>query len=156
MEQNSPVETFQSFQTNRSFWKSSGWALEICLFHLLSVWNHRNFHVNGEQPMSRENQLMNVNNVAPTRNNYGILECSRNRIYCRICLRVKLYCWLRGDFFVCYVTRASIGFEHFSLQIRDIEKNCLLIIDILYTRLDSASLLVKLKPRIFQRLPPFE
>ena len=30
-----------------------------------------------------------------------------------------------------------------------------LIIDILYT-LDSASLLVKLKPRIFQRLPPFE
>jgi hypothetical protein len=28
-------------------------------------------------------------------------------------------------------------------------------IDILYT-LDSASLLVKLKPRIFQRLPPFE
>ena len=29
------------------------------------------------------------------------------------------------------------------------------IIDILYT-LDSASLLVKLKPRIFQRLPPFE
>ena len=30
-----------------------------------------------------------------------------------------------------------------------------IIIDILYT-LDSASLLVKLKPRIFQRLPPFE
>jgi hypothetical protein len=30
-----------------------------------------------------------------------------------------------------------------------------LTIDILY-RLDSASLLVKLKPRIFQRLPPFE
>jgi hypothetical protein len=30
-----------------------------------------------------------------------------------------------------------------------------LIIDILYT-LDSASLLVKLKSRIFQRLPPFE
>ena len=29
-------------------------------------------------------------------------------------------------------------------------------IDILYTLLDSASLLVKLKPRIFQRLPPFE
>jgi hypothetical protein len=29
------------------------------------------------------------------------------------------------------------------------------LIDILYT-LDSASLLVKLKPRIFQRLPPFE
>ena len=28
-------------------------------------------------------------------------------------------------------------------------------IDILYT-LDSTSLLVKLKPRIFQRLPPFE
>jgi hypothetical protein len=28
-------------------------------------------------------------------------------------------------------------------------------IDILY-KLDSASLLVKLKPRIFQRLPPFE
>jgi hypothetical protein len=28
-------------------------------------------------------------------------------------------------------------------------------IDILYT-LDSASLLVKLKPKIFQRLPPFE
>jgi hypothetical protein len=37
-------------------------------------------------------------------------------------------------------------------------KRCTLyvyIIDILYT-LDSASLLVKLKPRIFQRLPPFE
>jgi hypothetical protein len=32
---------------------------------------------------------------------------------------------------------------------------CVDIIDILYT-LDSASLLVKLKPRIFQRLPPFE
>ena len=32
---------------------------------------------------------------------------------------------------------------------------CLCTIDILYT-LDSASLLVKLKPRIFQRLPPFE
>jgi hypothetical protein len=31
----------------------------------------------------------------------------------------------------------------------------LITIDILY-RLDSASLLVKLKPRIFQRLPPFE
>ena len=31
----------------------------------------------------------------------------------------------------------------------------ILSIDILYT-LDSASLLVKLKPRIFQRLPPFE
>ena len=29
------------------------------------------------------------------------------------------------------------------------------VIDILYT-LDSASLLVRLKPRIFQRLPPFE
>jgi hypothetical protein len=33
--------------------------------------------------------------------------------------------------------------------------NLALPIDILYT-LDSASLLVKLKPRIFQRLPPFE
>jgi hypothetical protein len=32
---------------------------------------------------------------------------------------------------------------------------CVHLIDILYT-LDSASLLVKLKPRIFQRLPPFE
>jgi hypothetical protein len=32
---------------------------------------------------------------------------------------------------------------------------CVCDIDILYT-LDSASLLVKLKPRIFQRLPPFE
>ena len=56
MEQNSPVETFQvdkrgqPFQTNRLFRKSSGWAVEICLFHLLSVWNHRNFHVNGKQP----------------------------------------------------------------------------------------------------------
>jgi hypothetical protein len=34
-------------------------------------------------------------------------------------------------------------------------KLCDLAIDILY-KLDSASLLVKLKPRIFQRLPPFE
>ena len=40
----------QPFQTNRSFRKSSGWAVEICLFHLLTVWNHRNFHVNGKQP----------------------------------------------------------------------------------------------------------
>jgi hypothetical protein len=32
---------------------------------------------------------------------------------------------------------------------------CHACIDILYT-LDSASLLVKLKPRIFQRFPPFE
>jgi hypothetical protein len=40
----------QPFQTNRSFRKSYGWAVEICLFHLLSVWNHRNFHVNGKQP----------------------------------------------------------------------------------------------------------
>jgi hypothetical protein len=60
MEQNSPVETFQSvrednlFQTNRSFRKSSGWAVEICLFHLLSVWNHRNFHVNGKQPYKQQ------------------------------------------------------------------------------------------------------
>jgi hypothetical protein len=54
MEQNLPVETtyVQPFQTNRSFRKSSGWAVEICLFHLLSVWNHRNFHVNGKQPCS--------------------------------------------------------------------------------------------------------
>jgi hypothetical protein len=41
----------QPFQTNRSFRKSSGWAVEICLFHLLTVWNHRNFHVNGKQPL---------------------------------------------------------------------------------------------------------
>jgi hypothetical protein len=34
-------------------------------------------------------------------------------------------------------------------------ENSVSLIDILYT-LDSASLLVKLKPRIFQRLPPFE
>jgi hypothetical protein len=38
----------QPFQTNLSFRKSSGWAIEICLFHLLSVWNDRNFHVNGK------------------------------------------------------------------------------------------------------------
>jgi hypothetical protein len=41
----------QPFQTNHSFRKFSGWAVEICLFHLLSVWNHRNFHVNGKQPI---------------------------------------------------------------------------------------------------------
>jgi hypothetical protein len=40
----------QPFQTNRSFRESSGWAVEICLSHLHSVWNHRNFHVNGKQP----------------------------------------------------------------------------------------------------------
>jgi hypothetical protein len=47
----------QPFQTNRSFRKSSGWAVEICLFHLLSVWNHRNFHVNGKQPLFLSNSL---------------------------------------------------------------------------------------------------
>jgi hypothetical protein len=41
----------QPFQTNRLLRKSSGWAVEICLFHLLSVWNHHNFHVNGKQPV---------------------------------------------------------------------------------------------------------
>jgi hypothetical protein len=40
----------QPFQTNRLFRKSSGWDVEICLFHLLSVWNHLNFHLNGKQP----------------------------------------------------------------------------------------------------------
>jgi hypothetical protein len=40
----------QPFQTNRSFRKISGWVVEICLFHSLSVWNNRNFHVNGKQP----------------------------------------------------------------------------------------------------------
>jgi hypothetical protein len=34
-------------------------------------------------------------------------------------------------------------------------KSLVVIIDILYT-LDSVSVLVKLKPRIFPRLPPFE
>jgi hypothetical protein len=37
----------------------------------------------------------------------------------------------------------------------ELELECPSTIDILYT-LDSASLLVKLKPRIFQRLPPLE
>jgi hypothetical protein len=40
----------QPFQTNRLFRKISGLAVKICLFHLFSVWNHRNFHVNGKQP----------------------------------------------------------------------------------------------------------
>jgi hypothetical protein len=43
--------------------------------------------------------------------------------------------------------------QHFDDELR-LRKNHRTI-DILYT-LDSASLLVKLKPRIFQRLPPFE
>ena len=37
----------------------------------------------------------------------------------------------------------------------NIFQQLVMLIDILYT-LDSASLLVKLKPRIFQRSPPFE
>jgi hypothetical protein len=70
---------------------------------------------------------------------------------------ICLWCWwfacpmlyqLRGWYF-------GTQFSFFDIKLFLWSWIRVLSIDILYT-LDSASLLVKLKPRIFQRLPPFE
>jgi hypothetical protein len=52
--QNSPVETFQSVREDNLF-KQTVHSGEVPVgqskyAYLLSVWNHRNFHVNGKQP----------------------------------------------------------------------------------------------------------
>jgi hypothetical protein len=51
---------------------------------------------------------------------------------------------------ILFILDSSVSSKLFFLEVGKVR-----IIDILYT-LDSASLLVKLKARIFQRLPPFE
>ena len=56
MEQNLPVETFQSIREDNLF-KQTVHSGKVPVgpskyAYLLSVWNHRNFYVNGKQPRS--------------------------------------------------------------------------------------------------------
>jgi hypothetical protein len=47
--QNLPVETFQSVREDNLFKQTVVQTVKR-VFHLLTVWNHRNIHVNGKQP----------------------------------------------------------------------------------------------------------
>jgi hypothetical protein len=57
--------------------------------------------------------------------------------------------------FLIYFAISNASTLNYSIALLEYRTVGVLPVDILYT-LDSASLLVKLKPRIFQRLPPFE